>query len=173
MILLAGFGAVALLDSLRQPVLKMAISALLLLGAAQLAFQAWRAGVEFAADPRNPYVYAQTSQDILNLVNRVDALAQADPQKYSMVVKLIAPESDYWPLPWYLRRFNQVGYWSQIPPDPYAPVMIVSTKFDANLDANKTHLMAGIFELRPQTFLELYAETNLWRVHLAAAKPSD
>jgi uncharacterized protein (TIGR03663 family) len=169
-ILLAGFGAVALLDWLERPAVKFAVGALLLLGAGQLAFQAWQAGVQFASDSRNPYVYAQTSPDILNLVARLDALAQVEPLKYQMVVKIMAPGGDYWPLPWYLRRFKHVGYWSEIPPAPYAPAMVVSTKFDANLDAKKTHLMAGLFEMRPQIFFELYAETNLWRAHLDAAK---
>ena len=39
-----------------------------------------------------------------------------------------------------------------------------------DLEQTKTHIMAGIFELRPQTFLELYVQTNLWRYYLTAVK---
>ena len=172
MILLAGVGISALIHWLPRRAWKIAVGLLLLAGAGQLAFQAWRSAVPYAADPRNPYVYAQTSPDVLNLVERLNSLAEASPQKNQLVVKVMSPEGDYWPLPWYLRRFTNVGWWSEMPPDAFAPVMIVSTKFQANLDAKKTHLMAGLFELRPQSFFELYVDADLWRSHLDAAKPN-
>ena len=75
-----------------------------------------------------------------------------------MVVKVMAPESDYWPLPWYLRNLKQVGWWDAVPADPFAPVMIVSAKLHAGLDEKKTHVMVGYFQLRPQVFLELYVD---------------
>ena len=48
----------------------------MLAGAGQLAGQAKRASFDYAADRRNPYVYAQTSPDLLNLVARVEALGR-------------------------------------------------------------------------------------------------
>ena len=165
-ILLAGVGAVALSVIARAQRTRFVCTLLLLAGAAHLAWQAWQASVSYAADQRNPYVYAQTAPDILNLVGAVEALAQAHPQGRQMLIKVMAPESDYWPLPWYLRRFTQVGWWAELPPDPFAPVMIVSAKFRAALDEKKTHLMTGYFELRPGTFFELYVEAHLWRACL-------
>ncbi|MDB6121717.1 MAG: hypothetical protein JWQ71_710 [Pedosphaera sp.] len=171
-ILLAAVGAAALLQWVRPRTMKVAVGILLLTGAAQLAFQAWQAGIVYSADRRNPYVYAQTSPDILNLVAKLDTLARAHPQKYQMLVKVMSPESNYWPLPWYLRQFNNVGWWPEVPTDPFAPVMIVSTQFQAGFDEKKTHLMVGMFELRPQTFFELYVELDLWRDYLRAIKPN-
>lgn len=171
-IVLAGIGAVALLEWMPRRAMRFALGLILLAGAAQLTFQSWQAGVTYSADPRNPYVYAQTSPDIRKLVDHLDALAQAHPQKYQMPVKVMAPESDYWPLPWYLRRFDNIGWWGEMPADPFAPVMIVSTQFNAALDEKKTHLMVGMFELRPKIFLELYVEKDLWRAWLGSAKPS-
>jgi hypothetical protein len=101
----------------------------------------------------------------------VESLAAAHPHGRDLVVKVIAPDGDYWPLPWYLRSFHRVGYWEQLPEDPYAPVMIVSASLKAALDASKTHLMAGYFQLRPGVFLELYVETDLWRAWLAKHPP--
>ena len=168
MTLLAGVGAVVLIRATRRPWAEIAMTILLFVGAGQLAAQAWQASGRYAADPRNPYVYAHTSPDILNLVKKVEAIAQVYPQANQMVIKVMAPESDYWPLPWYLRRFSQTGYWDQVPADPFAPVMITSSKFQAALDDKKTHVMAGYFELRPQVFFELYVELDLWRAYLAA-----
>jgi uncharacterized protein (TIGR03663 family) len=171
MILLAGVGAAALLGSMRQRFLRLALGLLLLAGAGHLAWQARLANGEYAADPRNPYVYAQTSPDLLNLVRQVEALAEVHPRGREMVVKVMAPDSDYGPLPWYLRNLKQIGWWDQVPSDPFAPVMIVSAKLHAGLDEKKTHVMVGYFQLRPQLFFELYVDLKLWQAYLAKNPP--
>ena len=171
MILLAGVGAAWLLDRARPKFLRFGLGLLLVAGAAHLAWQAQLANTTYAADPRNPYIYAQTSPDLLNLVHRVEALSREHSQERNMLVKVMAPESDYWPLPWYLRNLQQVGWWDQVPADPYAPVMIVSAQFQAALDEKKTHVMVGYFQLRPQVFLELYVELKLWQAWLAKNPP--
>ena len=81
------------------------------------------------------------------------------------MIKIIAPDSDYWPLPWYLRRFEKVGWYDALPEDPFAPVMIVSSQLNARLDdaSERRWIMAGYTELRPGIFLELYVELELWK----------
>jgi uncharacterized protein (TIGR03663 family) len=169
MLLLAGVGAVVMCRLASRRGIRIAVSVVMLSGAGHLAWQAWQASYIFSADRKNPYVYAQTVPGILPLVEKVEALARLHPQGRQMVVKVMAAESDYWPLPWYLRRCKQVGWWTQVPAEPYAPVMIVDAKFDAMLDekSNKTWLMAGLFEMRPEKFFELYVELDLWRKYVA------
>ena len=171
MILLAGVGAAWLVHPTRPKLVRFSLGLLLLAGAGHLAWEARLANTTYAADQRNPYVYAQTSPDLLNLVRRVEALAREHPQGSNMVVKVMAPDSDYWPLPWYLRDLKPVGWWDQVPADPYAPMMIVSAQFHAGLDEKKTHVMVGYFQLRPQVFLELYVELDLWQSWLAKNPP--
>jgi len=48
--------------------------------------------------------------------------------------------------------------------------MIVSADLHAGLDEKKTHVMVGIFALRPQVFLELYVQSDLWRAYLDSTK---
>lgn len=170
-ILLAGVGAAVVLRGLQRRPLQWAAWCFLMAGAGHLAWQAWQAGTTYAADRRNPYVYAQTSPDLLKLVARVESLAAVSPQDHRMLIKVMAPESDYWPLPWYLRRFTRVGWWDRVPTGPLAPVMIVSSQFQARLDEKKTHLMVGLFELRPQVFFELYVQAGLWRTWLEEHPP--
>ena len=95
-------------------------------------------------------------------------IAQADSAGFNMVVKVIAPES-IWPLPWYLRQFTHVGWWDRLPADPYAPVVITSATLHAALDdkSAKKWLQAGVYELRPGVFLELYVEFELWKRYVA------
>src|SRR5688572_13573802 len=82
MILLAGVGAAALVEFFRALSLKVVITAIILVFTAQLAGQARRANFDYAADRRNPYVYAQTVPDLLNLVQRSEALARVAPMGY-------------------------------------------------------------------------------------------
>jgi uncharacterized protein (TIGR03663 family) len=166
-ILLAGVGAAVVVRLAKNNWAKFTAGALLVAGTLQLAAQAWQAAVPYASDQRNPYVYAHTSANILKLVDQVHELARASAEGERMVIKVIAPENDYWPLPWYFRRFNNVGCWDQLPADPFAPVMVVSHKLRAALDDKKTHLMVGYFQLRPpDTFVELYVELGLWKAYL-------
>jgi uncharacterized protein (TIGR03663 family) len=171
-ILLAGIGAAELIARLREPGLKIMAGLILLTGTCQLAFQAWLAAVPYAADPHNPWCYAQTSPGLLDLVKKVNALADISPDRGDMRINVIAPEDDYWPLPWYLRRFNSSEWREEIPAnpkmpvDPYAPVVIVSPQLDAGLDAKKAGVGPTFFELRPGTLLELYVQTNLWSAYL-------
>lgn len=168
MILMAGVGAVVVLRLVKPAWAKGMVVVILLSASAQLTWQAWRANHEFAADRRNPYVYSQTLPDTLELVNKVKFLAQLHPEGNDMVIKIMSPEHDYWPLPWYLRQFKNVGCWDQIPEEPFAPVMIVGTRLQADFEekSGKKYIMAGLFSLRPLTFFELYVEADLWRKYV-------
>jgi uncharacterized protein (TIGR03663 family) len=167
MILLAGVGVAVLIQVARFQWAKSAATILLLAGAAQLAAQAWQAAAKYPADRHNPYVYAQTSPGALELVEKVNGLAEAGPAKHHLRINVIAPDGDYWPLPWYLRTFDQVGWWENPPQDPFAPVTIVSAHLKPGLAENDTHQAREIFELRPGVFLNLYVESELWRDYVA------
>jgi uncharacterized protein (TIGR03663 family) len=179
MILLAGVGAASLLRACKTVRCKTAVALALAAGVGQLGWQAWRgnfaidkAGVPYCSSPKNPCVYSQTSPDILQLVGVVDALARVSRDGYGTIVEVMSPQS-YWPLPWYLRRFTHVGYWDQIPDQPPAPIMIVSTELRAAFDEQpgKTHLMAGYYQLRPNVFMELYVSVPLWAEYAKTLPP--
>jgi predicted membrane-bound mannosyltransferase len=169
LILLAGIGASALMGAFSNRFAKAFTAIVLLALATQLAIQSYRASYVYAADRRNPYVYAQTVPDLLNLVKKVDAVAQLSPTAYDTIIKVITPDGDYWPLPWYLRQFTRIGWYDSLPADPYAPMIIVSAQLDARLDekSDKKWIMVGLTELRPQKFLELYVEAELWKKYIA------
>jgi predicted membrane-bound mannosyltransferase len=176
MILLAGIGASALVTAISNRVGRIAVTVALLGFSAQLTHQSCRANFnpKFVADRRNPYVYAQTVPDLLNLVTKVEAIAAISPAAHNTVVKVMAPGGDYWPLPWYLRRFKNVGWYEQLPHDPFAPIIIVAAQLDARLDekSDKKWIMVGLTESRPEKFFELYVETELWKKYVAILPPA-
>ncbi|PWU16106.1 MAG: hypothetical protein C5B50_14100 [Verrucomicrobia bacterium] len=185
MILQAGVGAAVLhrkaaLATLLPPVIlgiaakrvvRFAVPILLLAGAANLGWQAALATGTFAADQRNPYVYAQTTPEVEKAADEIEALANASPKGHDLAIKVIGCDGDYWPLPWYLRRFKNVGYWDSMPSEPYADVMLVCSKLQAALDEKKTHLMRHEFALRPSAMMEFYVELEVWKSFLSKNPP--
>jgi len=180
MILLAALGAVAIIRSLPHAALKGLACVLLVAGLSHLGWEAYRASFNSRhyADWRNPYVYAHTTNDIRNFAARMDELAQIHARGYDMLVKVIA--RDYWPVPWYMRRFRQVGYWHEPPDDADAPVIISSMTIpdeeSAGAEAKQAEpdmeaLLKPVlharyhkeyFGSRPGVFLLLFVEQGLW-----------
>ena len=126
--MLAGMGFSALVTATASRVLRGALTSVLVIASGQLGWQAWRASVTYASDPRNPYVYAQTVPDAVRMATRIRELAALHPAGARMQVSVIAPPHEQWPLPWYLRAMPHVGYWTA-PGDPLAlqaPVVVAS-----------------------------------------------
>ncbi|MCX8108378.1 MAG: TIGR03663 family protein [Verrucomicrobiae bacterium] len=174
-VMVAAIGVAGALSACRQTWSRAVLSVLLLAGLGQLCTQTWRAAYAQPADRRNPYVYAHTSPNLLRLVQKVESIASVHPDPGRFAIQIMAPGGDYWPLPWYFRKFPHTGWWSEIPEDPYASVMVVSTRFNAELDekSNKRWLMVGVFEGRPGVFFELYVELELWKRHVATLPRDD
>jgi len=168
MILLAGVGAVALVRVMPYRVLKGVVVLALLAGAAQLGMQAYRSAYTFNCDYRNPYVYGHSASDVIRLGERMEALAAVDDQGHDLLIKIIAPDGDYWPMPWYLRRFTQVGYWSEIPEDPDAAVIIASTDLEEALNDRLTgEYMTEYYGLRPEVLITVFIRSDLWDEFIA------
>jgi uncharacterized protein (TIGR03663 family) len=136
MILLAGFGAVVLVRLAPNVLPRLIILCVLVETSGHLAWQSYLANYRYYADSRNPYVYAHPTDDVFALARCVEEAARVHPQGYGMKVQVICPGHDYWPIPWYLRRFdekNSVYWWDRVPgPNeplsevPAAPVIIAS-----------------------------------------------
>lgn len=165
LILMAGIGASAIFHRLPRLSARAAFTCLLLAGAGQLAAQAIRANFRFCADPRNPYVYAHSVPDVVRLARRIEELAALHADGPAMRVHFITPE--YWPLPYYLRKLQRVGYWSGIPATPDAPVMVVGADLQEALEPllhDRYH--TEFYGLRTGVLLVLNIRQDLWERYL-------
>jgi uncharacterized protein (TIGR03663 family) len=188
MILLAGPGAVFVVRACRGVAPRALVCALLGAAAAHLGFQAFSGSFRFAADPRNPYVYAHTSTDVFEIVARLKGLAQAHPDGRSLPLQVISREN-LWPLPWYLRGFSRVAWWNGVSETaPSAPVILVTPDMEPALvrklydlpPPGERELYMSLFErpvsLRPGVELRGYAAATLWedmrRLEAAAGSSS-
>ena len=174
LLVLAGIGFSHLVHATRSRALRGALVVAFALAAANLGLQAWRASVTYAADPRNPYVYAQTVPDTVRMAARIRELGATHPDRERMQVSVVAPPYEQWPLPWYLRAMPHVGYWIA-PGDPVAlqaPVIVASMEHTAELDASLgDRYVSEFFGLRPEVLVALYVERGLWERFLARTAP--
>jgi uncharacterized protein (TIGR03663 family) len=169
-LVLAGIGFSTLVHAPSPRTIRGVLAGAFVLASANLGWQAWRASVTYAADPRNPYVYAQSVPDTVRMAARVRALAALHPEGNRMQVSVIASPYEQWPLPWYLRAMPHVGYWSA-PGDTLAleaPVVVASMEHTAALDlALGDRYVSEFYGLRPEVLLALYVERGLWERYLA------
>ncbi len=134
LILLAGVGGAVLMRIAPGHLLKAAVGCLVIAAAMPLARQAYRASFADYEQPHNPYVYSHTTNDIYPFMERIRAIARAHPDGCQMHIQVICPNDDFWPLPWYLRDFPNVGYFSGEPraadgrPLRAAPLIITQPK---------------------------------------------
>jgi uncharacterized protein (TIGR03663 family) len=183
LIVLAGVGASALVGAAKGRVAKGAVVGLLAAAATHLAWQAWTASFRYPADPRNPWVYAHTSTDVFTIVSTVEALAAAHPQGRALGVQVIA-STNVWPLPWYLRRFPHVAWWTGVSDEAgNAPVILATPDMEGALvhrmydlpPPGERELYVPIFartvELRPGVEIRGYATNSLWERHLQREAP--
>ena len=159
-ILLAGVGAAWLISLVRFKWARAVVVGLCVAGAVHLGWQSMRLNEDYYASTRHPYVYSQTVPDFLDLVQNV-AEAAAQAEGTDTLIEVASP--DYWPLPWYLRRYTHVGYWHTPPPHVTAPIIITSTAFAKKLESDlRSDYHPEYFGLRPGLPLLVLIRQDLW-----------
>lgn len=103
------------------------------------------------ADEKNPYAYAHTVQDLLGLPERISELKLSQDARISVVA------ADPWPLPWYLRGFQQVGYYQPDQDPGRAELYITSLEAAERVGPYVSGWYPDFFGVRPEVLLLLWA----------------
>lgn len=113
---------------------------------------------KWASDSRNPYAYVPTSEDIEALGAWLDSLGAAVPEIGIEPVGVVG--SEYWPLPWYLRQFEKVGYWAEVPDQiERLPVVVATTDLAEALAASHVPVPRGLRAGKPMT---VWVRDDVW-----------
>jgi hypothetical protein len=157
---LAGF-ALSRLASVPRGGLVTAFAATLLV-AGELGFRSERALGRFAGDVRNPYFLEQTPRGFTKLTDELDRIFEVEP---GARIAVVSP-NHAWPLPWYLRNRESVGYFETPPANPAAwGVRILDSQIEPPATWNDGSVV-GIHGLRPNVVLTISVSEPLWeRVH--------
>ncbi len=160
--LLAGWG-VAGFSRHRLPV-KAVLTLLVAACLVSQFVQSRRAIGRFASDERNPFAYVPTRNEIESLDPWLVKLRLAAPAIPLEPVAVIG--SDYWPLPWYLRSFKQIGYWPLPPADLESRAIVFAmpdTAAPITARLGKTHvsLPRG---LRAGVPMQMFVRNDVWKL---------
>jgi len=111
------------------------------------------------ADEKNPYAYAHTSEDLLRLPGRLQELARQNKTPNPRIAVVAA---DAWPLPWYLRKWSQVGFWQPGQETGPADFFITTADVTDTLAERLKDFRPEFFGVRPEVLLILWspAATN-------------
>jgi uncharacterized protein (TIGR03663 family) len=115
-----------------------------------LTWQSWQLNYIYHASQANPYVYAHPTKDVFEIKQKIEQVLQKHPAGNNLHIQVIAPGNDYWPLPWYLRDCNKIGWWDHVPEQyPVAPLIIVAAKLEPQL-------INRLYEIPPPGQRDLY-----------------
>lgn len=158
--LLAGFCLNRFLESRRSLQTILCIAVIMTLTAQ--TYQSIHANGRFANDARNPYAYVPSSKDLVTLEEWLTQILANHPVDSFRPIAVIG--SGYWPLPWYLREFDQIGYWpeTEISMQDYALVFAMSDQIpEADKTFENTHiaLPRGV---RDNVSMTLYLRNDIW-----------
>jgi hypothetical protein len=161
-IMVAGVGFAAVLD-LNNKHLRTVAIVLVVMGAIDLVRQDVVLNGAVSSDTsRNPFAYVHAVPDSRRAAERVVEAAASHPQGNNLKVGVVVP--DPWPLPWYLRTLNKVGYW-EAPPDipvDQMPVLILSAEFaDLIASIEDTH-QVDMRGLRPAEHVIVAIRKDVW-----------
>ena len=106
-----------------------------------------------AADEANPYAYAHTTEDILGLEAEINDLAHKSAIGRPRIAVI---EADPWPLPWYLRHFDQVGFYQPGQQVPAADFYITSPEASQQYADQLRDLRPDFFGVRPNVLILLW-----------------
>jgi len=190
MILLAGVGAVVLVKLLPNVLPRLIIMFLLFESSLHLLWQSYLNSYEYYSDSRNPYVYAHPTDEVFEVVERIEEMAKVHPDGYRMHIQVICPGKDYWPLPWYLRRFeyNTIDWWESVDNSiASAPLIIASPEVEAALSnkmysltpIEQRHMYLYLFDepyyvwLRPKIKLLGFVRKDLWDASSVSPDPEE
>ncbi len=139
------------------------LTLLLLTGLAYQTKQSIHASGRLANDSRNPYAYVPTSKDAAKVERWLHELRALPDAPTLTPIGVIG--QGYWPLPWYLRTFETIGYW----PTPIQDITDLPIIFampaqaqacDNLLGATHTKLPRG---LRANVAVTLYLRNDIWQ----------
>lgn len=126
------------------------------------SYQSVQASGRLSNHADNPYAYVPTSKNITQLpawLKELDDFMGDQPLEPIAVIG-----QGYWPLPWYLRDFKEVGYWAA-PPEGLASYSVVISMPEKARECHE--LLADTHTQLPRTLrsnvpISLYLKNEIW-----------
>jgi uncharacterized protein (TIGR03663 family) len=144
--------------------LQIAAAVLLAVVAAAQFGQTARSSFRFASDARNPYAYPASSSDLNTLESWIGDIERA--ATFQPIGPIVVIGANYWPLPWYLRKHPQVGYYPAPPKGiERLPLVFDLAGIDDTMMATHVPIPRGLRDGLPVT---VWVRFDFWDAYVAA-----
>lgn len=177
-LVLAAFGIVRSYQLIKPKQFKLIFTVFITLGLLHNLWQTYTINFKYPYQPENPFTYSQAEFDVLTIAERISQVAKSTKENENILIDVISPNDDYWPLPWYLRKFNNVGWRSMVDTTVYHfPIIISVPEYEDKIVSNlysvpppgKKNLYVPLFddyrELRPGVELRGYVEKEVLDIY--------
>jgi predicted membrane-bound mannosyltransferase len=152
--LLAGRGVSVIWEAAGRTAAKFSFAVALVFLAGALGRDSWQRAFVHPGGVGNPFAYAHTSEGFLDLPDRMAQLARERNLNDQIRIAVVA--TDPWPLPWYLRRFPQTGFWQPDQDPGVQDCYITMVDLPEPLRSRLEHWRPEFFELRPEVLVILW-----------------
>lgn len=167
---LAGYGLINLIWMMGSKWAKVAIAVVFGLISIHLLGQTFNEYRD-PADPSNPWVYGHTDGNFHQVIQTIDSVA-VDESTY---IEVVFPGHDYWPFPWYLKKYSHVAYRDRVDfSSPGGEIILIAPSQEGELveklyekpPPGERFLYLNLFDstqaLRPNVYFNGYLRQDLW-----------
>ncbi|MFA7228756.1 MAG: hypothetical protein WC061_06965, partial [Melioribacteraceae bacterium] len=151
------------------------------LGILHQFWQSYQLSFTYSFHPQNPFVYSQAGGDMKLIEERIKQITGPVPGGDKTFICVAAAKNDYWPLPWYLRSFDNTGWVDKLPEEIYRyPIILTKpdleedllTKLYSSPPPGERNLYIPLFdeymELRPGIEIRGYIRKDYYDTYLRA-----
>lgn len=159
MIILAAVGILSIVQSQSTRIMRAIVIVVLAIGAIGLVSEAFASNYTYYASSANPYVYAHPTDDVYVVKQRIEQILKAHPQTHTTEIHVICSNRDYWPLPWYFRSIDNIGWFDSVDHQRPNPHIVIAS---ADL---KSELLAKLYDYPPPGQKDLYVplfDSTIW-----------
>lgn len=178
-IFLAAYGLMQLLKTIKGKLFKTLFIVFITMVFAHLSVQIYLTSYKYPSNTANPYTYSQPQSDLVNAIRTIEKITGPLEKGSEVYMSVTAPGHEYWPLPWYLRKYRHVAWSDTIRHDIYQfPIILVTPDYESELvkylyeipPPGKRDLYIPLFtdkvELRPNLELHGYIKKDLYDTYL-------
>ena len=144
---------------------------LLAAGCIHLSYQSVLATGRYDTHPDNPWVYAHPDRSIRQIENLIRRIPETDSGGNPVLIEVIYPDHEYWPLPWMLRDVQRIGWTDHVDFSVSQPAVIFIAPDLENILAESVYTIRPLLyrplfshpvPLRPGALIQGFATLDIW-----------
>ena len=185
-LIIAALGIYYTYKSIRKRTIKNMFTILITMVLFHNVYQLYITSFKYPYQPENPFTYSQPTDNIIVISNKIINVVKTLPKGNDTFVNIIAKDNDYWPLPWYLRKLNNVAWNNKVPDTIFNfPIILSTPNFENELieklytlpPAGKKNLYIPLFseylEIRPGIEMRGYIQKDFYDTYLRTSNKTN